>query len=77
MTANVLMSPQGLRSGLSAFTCLPYFATVCKILYNRLLQISLCLFGLTLIFCKCANFNTVDSCTCKCNHYSLNTIYCY
>jgi len=38
-------------------------------------QISLCHFSLTSTFCNYAN--TIDSCTCKCNHCSFNTIYCF
>jgi len=66
MTPKCVDAPQGLRSGLYAPTCSlisPLFAKFCTVL-----QISLCLFSLTLIFCNCANLNR--SCTCKCNHCS-------
>jgi len=33
---SVLMRLQGLHPGLYAPTCLPYYATVCKILYYRI-----------------------------------------
>jgi len=69
---SVLIRPQGLRLGLYAPTCPPY-ATVCKILY--IISNWLILFSFTQSFVIVLTL--IDSCTCKCNYCSFNTIYCY
>jgi len=82
---SVLLRPQGLRSGPYAPTCPLYSATVCKILYTTVFQITVAyifsvrlqsfVFVLTSKVQHCS-FNQTTTDTYHKN-LSYNTIYCY